>query len=90
MWQSGEFNTVILKQVFWKTKTFIINLEYRFLVENTKIENASLPYKTSMSEANVKTNIMASTKWTYHKERYFASNYFIIFLNILLQFKNLL
>ena len=41
-----------------------------------------------MSEANVKTNKMVSTKWTYHKER-FASNYFI-FLKILFQFINLL
>ena len=58
-------------------------------MESTKIENASFPYKTAMSEANVKTNRIASTKWTYHKERSFDSNYFI-FLNILLQFKNLL
>ena len=30
-------------------------LVYRLLVENTKIENASLPYKTAISEANCKT-----------------------------------
>ena len=30
-----------------------------------------------------------STKWTYHKEPSFASNYFIIFLKILFQFKKL-
>ena len=42
-----------------------------------------------ISEANVQTNRMMSTKWTYHKERNFTSNYFI-FLKILLQFKNLL
>ena len=30
-------------------------LEYRFLVESTKIENASFPYKTAISEANAKT-----------------------------------
>ena len=60
MWQSVEilnvFNTLTLKQIFWKTKTFFKKLEYRFLVESTKIENASFPYKTSISEANVKTN----------------------------------
>ena len=93
MWQSVEifnvFNTVTLKQIFWKTKAIIKKLEHCFLVESTKIENASFPYKTAMSEANVKTNRIASTKWTYHKERSFDSNYFI-FLNILLQFKNLL
>ena len=31
-------------------------MEYRFLVEATKIENASFPFKTALSEANVKTN----------------------------------
>ena len=70
-------------------KTFLKKLEYRFLVERNKIENVSFPYKTVISEANVKTNRMVSTKWTYHKERSFASNYFI-FLKILFQLKNLL
>ena len=70
-------------------KTFFKKLEERFLVENTKIENASLPYKTAISEANVKTNKMVSTKLTYDKERSFASSYFT-FLEILFQFKNLL
>ena len=40
MWQSREilnvFNTLNSKQVFWKMK----KLEYRFLAEGTKIENA--------------------------------------------------
>ena len=87
MWQSVQilnvFNTLILKQIFWKTKIFFKKLEYLFLVESTKIENTSFPYKTDISEAIVKTNRMASTKWVYHKERSFASNYFI-FLKILL------
>ena len=43
-------------------------MEYWILVEATKIENISVPYKTALSEANVKTNRMATTKWTYHKE----------------------
>ena len=30
--------TLTLKQIFWKTKTFFKNVEYRFLVETTKIE----------------------------------------------------
>ena len=63
-------------------KTFFKKLEYRFLVESTKIENSLFPYKTAISEANVKTNGMLSTKWTYHKERSFAANY-LIFLKIL-------
>ena len=64
-------------------------MEYPFLVESTKIKNASFPCKTAIPEANVKTKRMTSKKWNYHKEQSFASNYFI-FLNILFQFKNLL
>ena len=59
-----------------------------FLVENTRIENAIFQYKTVQSEANVKTNRMGSTRWIYHKEWSFDSNYFI-FSEILFQFKNL-
>ena len=33
--------------------------------ERTKIEKASFPYKTSISEANVKTNRMVTTKWAF-------------------------
>ena len=50
-----------------------------FLVETTKIENTSFPFKTALSETNVKTNRMATAKWTYHKEWSFFSNYFILF-----------
>ena len=63
------FNTLTLRLIFWKMKTFLKKLEPRFLFESTKIENASFPYKTAISEANVKTNRMVSTKWTYQKER---------------------
>ena len=74
-------------------KTFFKKLEYRFLVESIekieKIENAPFPYKTFISEANVKTNKKVTSKWTHHKERSFANNFFI-FLEILFQFKNLL
>ena len=81
MWESVEIlnvcNTLTLKQILRKTKTFFKKLKYRFLVESTKIENALFSYKSAISEANVKTNRMVSTKWTYHKERIFASNYFI-------------
>ena len=81
------FNTLTLKQIFWKTNIFLKKLEYCFLVESIKIENASFPYKTAISEANVKTNKMVTTKWTCQEERSFASNYFI-FLKILFQYKN--
>ena len=62
------------KTNFLKKQTFFKRLEYRFLVESTKIENATFQYKTDLSEANVKTNRLGSTKWIYHKERSFASN----------------
>ena len=39
-----------------------------FLVGTTKIENTSVPFKTALSEANVKTNRIATTKSAYHKE----------------------
>ena len=93
MWQSVKvlnvFNLVTLIQIFWKMKTFFKKLEYRFLVETTKIESTLFSFKISLSEANVKTNKMVTTKWTYKKEWSFASNYFI-FLENLFQFKNLL
>ena len=74
---------------FLENEIFFKKLEYHFLVESTKIENASFPDKTVTSEANVQTNRMVTTKWTYQRERSFASNYFI-FLKILFQFNNLL
>ena len=49
-------------------QAFFKKLEYCFLVESTKIENATFPYKTALSEANVKTSRMGNTKWTYRKE----------------------
>ena len=79
MWQSVKdsnvFNTLTLKQIFRKAKTIFKKLEYCFLVETTQIENISFPSKTGLSEANVKKNRMATTKWTYHKKWGFASNY---------------
>ena len=83
------FSTLKLAQIFWKTKAFFKKLCDRVLFESTKTENASFPYKTLMSEVNVKVNRMVSTKWTCHKQWSFASNYFI-FLKNLFQFKNLL
>ena len=49
-------------------KTFFKKLEYRFLVETTKIENTSFSFKIALSETNIKENRMATTKWTCHKE----------------------
>ena len=72
-------NTLTLNQISWKTRNIFKKLEYCFLVKSTKIENASFSYKTAISEVNVKIKKMLSTKWTCHKERSFASNYFFFF-----------
>ena len=71
---SNICNTSTLKQILWKTKAFLKKLEHAFLVETTKIENGSFPFKTALSEFNVR---MTTTKWTFHKEWSFASNYFV-------------
>ena len=83
MWQSLEisnvFNTLILKQIFWKIKkTFFKNLEYRFWIQSTKIENATFLYKTASPEANFKRNRMRNTKCTYHKELYYFENLVLV------------
>ena len=59
--ETSEFKT-LLKKIFWKAKTFFKKLEHCFLVESTKIKSASFLYKTVISEANVKTNKMVTTK----------------------------
>ena len=79
-----RFNTLTLKQIFWKTKTLFKKLEYSFLVGTINIKNTSFPFKTALPEANVKTNRMATKKWTYHKEWSSASNYFFFFENLFL------
>ena len=62
-------------------KAFFKKLEHYFLVETTPFS-----FKTALSEANVKTNRIATTKWTYYKDEWsFASNYFI-FLENMFQF----
>ena len=79
------FNSWTLKQIFWKTKIFFKKLGYRFVVQSYKIENATFPYKTTLSEANVKTNRIGITKWTYCKERNFANddfNFLIFFFSL--------
>ena len=59
-----------MKNVFQK-------LNYHCLIESSKIENATFPCKFALLKANVKAIRMGITKWTYHKERSFASNNFI-------------
>ena len=91
MWRSVKilniFSTLTLKQ-FSRKLPFFKKLKYHLLVECIKIEKASFPYKTVISEANVETNGIVTTKWVYHRGLSFASNYFIFF-KVLFQFKNL-
>ena len=52
-----------------KNENLFQKMEYHFLVESTVIENATFPCKTALQLiANVKTNCMGSTKWTYYKK----------------------
>ena len=59
-------------------KLFLKNMENRFLVQSTSNESAIFSYKTALSKANVKTNSMRSSKWTYKKEQTFAIDSFIV------------
>ena len=74
---------------FEKNENLFKKLGYHFLLKSTKIEDTPSPYKTALSQVNVKTNRMRNMEWTYHKEQSLASNYFIS-PKILFQFKNLL
>ena len=58
-------------------QTLFKKLEYCFLVESTKIDSITFPYKTALSEANVKADRMGTAKLTYRKERSFAGNNFL-------------
>ena len=42
---------LLLKSILWKTETFFPKLEYSYLVESAKIENATFPYKSALSKA---------------------------------------
>ena len=50
-------------------KVFLKKLEYHFWIESTQTENATFLHKTILSEANVGTKIIGSTKWTYQKKK---------------------
>ena len=54
--KAAQMKTPALESLFnnvaglWKTKTIFKKLEYRFLVEATKIENTPFPLKAALSE----------------------------------------
>ena len=64
-----EINFLKIKNLFQKTEVPLVQI--------TKIESAKFPHKTALSEVNVKTNRMDTTKWNNHKVYSFARNYFI-------------
>ena len=58
-----------------KQKSFSKNWRTFFYLKVVRLKTL-FPYKAALSETNVKTNRMRSAKWTYHRERNFASNFF--------------
>ena len=71
-----------MKQAFWKTKTFFKKLEHRFLVESTKIENATFPYKTALSEAMLRQTELGVQNGSTAKNEYFQKKEITV-LNVL-------
>ena len=63
MWQSlkisSAFNTLTLKKIFRKTKTFFKKLENHFLVEKTKTENATL----ILNKATTQKPVLRQIEW---------------------------
>ena len=81
MWQSldsSSFHYFNFETSFLKSESFFKKLEYRFLFESPMMENAIFPNKTALSKANVKTNSIESTKYTYHNEWGFATKDLIL------------
>ena len=46
------FNNLTLKKIIWKTNSLTKELDDRFLVQSTKVENAAFPYETDLSKLN--------------------------------------
>ena len=57
-----RFQYLSFKKIFWKNANLFHKTEVLFLVASAKIENSISPYKTPLSEANVKINRTGSTK----------------------------
>ena len=86
MWQSVEilniFDTLTLKQLFWKTKTFFNNWSIIFWLKALRLEthffHTKLPYQKPM---------LRQIEWWVQngpvtKEQSFTSNYFIFLKNL--------
>ena len=76
-------------KLFWKNVNLFQKTGVPFLVESTKIDNRTFPYKLLCLKPMLRQIEWGKgTKWTYHKELSFASNY-LLFSKVLFQFKNL-
>ena len=80
---------VIFWSMLWGQRGPSIHHHHRFSFESTAIENATFPYETFLWKANVKTNRIRNTKWTYQRETGFAPDYFL-FWKVLFSCKSLL
>ena len=72
----GDLNLNVLKWLF-RILLLKLRLVFLFKLRFFKIRFLVTWLKCLISKANVQTNRVWSTKWTYHKERSFASKYFI-------------
>ena len=59
---SERFHYFNFKASFLKNENLFWKTWVSFLAESTTMENATFPYKTALSKANVKTNRMGSVK----------------------------
>ena len=66
-----RFHYFNFKTAFLENKNFFKKLEYRFSVESAKIKNATFSYKPALSEANIKTNGMGSTKYVSQRMEFY-------------------
>ena len=57
-----HFRYFIFETDFLENENIFQKTGVLFVVGNTKIEKTSIPYKSDISEANVKTNRMVTTK----------------------------
>ena len=73
---------------FLKNENLFKKLKYFFLFESIKIETATFLHKSALSEVNVKTNRMGSTKWAKSERTEFCQ--YLIFSLLFFQFKKLL
>ena len=83
-WQSlgisNVFNTLTLKQVFWRSKTFLKKLEDHFWVQTTTNESATWPYKTFLSKGRIKSPLIKKERhWLLHflKMKLIETNSFV-------------